>query len=495
MKHRAATSARVSEEPPKKTVTAELVPADEAPGYWPQEADGFAMGLGEYLQKRGLPAYDVLVPLDERRALFRNLDHAMRELKPTARTDAYYVSKFVASTAVGLFDAALNYVWNETILALRKRVADFDLNYFFDSVFSGNKSRDQYNDVEDLKKIEDWQFIQGCRATGIISEHAFTKLDHIREMRNFASAAHPNQAQLTGLDLASYLESCIIHVLSRPPEDGALNNRMLLKNLREGTLIEKDAEPIRLQIDKLPQVFAIPLMRAMFGMYVDPAVQPNVRENIELVGKAAWARVDEETRRHVGYQYGKFSANAETEKKKLARQFLERVEGLNYLTEDMRAIEIKERAEALWNAHVAFNNFYNEEPHAQALARMTAAAEQPIPQVARRDYVRIVTRCFLGNGWGVSNAALPYYKRMIKAWTAGEVIEFARLTSETQMKQIFSDTTRAGRYKVIVKHLLTRKFPPDVMNILNALDASTPKELEVGRAWLNVKDQVEQARY
>lgn len=485
----------MSPDPAKKVTNVELVPAEQAPTYWPQEVDGFAVGLGGFLQLRGLPADNVLVPIEERRQLFRNLDHAMRELRPQARADAYYVSKFVASTAVGLFDAALNYVWNETILALRRRVADFDLNYFFDSVFSGNKSRDQYNSADDLKKIEDWQFIQGCKATGIISEHAYVKLDHIREMRNFASAAHPNQVQLTGLDLASYLESCINHVLGRPPEEGALNNRMLLANLRTGTIVEKDAEPIRLQIDKLPHGFAIPLLRAMFGMYVDPSVQPNVRANIDLVAKAAWSRVDEETRRHAGYQYGKFSANAETEKKRLARQFLEVVDGLQYMTEDMRAIEIKERAEALWGAHVAYNNFYNEEPHAAALARIAAIPEQAVPTVARRDTVRIVVRCFLGNGYGVATSAIPYYKRMIENWTSAEVVEFARLSNEPEMKSIFADSRRAARYKMIVEHLLRRSFPADIGTILKGLDASSTSELASGRGWLNIKDQVERARY
>lgn len=492
--HPAATYGGMEKkEEPRRIAEVEVIPPEKKAAL-PQETDAFTLGLTTFLDARGLPSENVLVPIDERRKLFRNLDDALQQLAGTSREDAYYVSKFVASSAVGLFDAALNYVSNETILALRRRVADFDLNYFFDSVFSGSKTRDQYSSEDDLKKIEDWQFINGCKQTGIISEHAFFKLDHIREMRNFASAAHPNQAELTGLELAGYLESCINHVLSRPPEEGAINNRLLLRSLRAGALAEKDAEPIRVQIAKLPVPYANILLRAMLGMYVDPAIAPQIRTNIDLVVTSCWARADEQTRRNAGLQYGKFSANAEMEKKKLARAFLEKVDGLTYLTDDMRAIEIKERAEALWNAHVAWNNFYNEEPHAESLARMTVAGAT-VPEVARPDFVRIVTRCYMGNGYGVATAAVPAFNRMIDAWSAAEIIDYARLAGTSDMKRVFSDKGQAERYKKIAGRLLQRAQANDVTTILKAIDNSSTSELEVGRAWLNIKDTVERARY
>jgi hypothetical protein len=38
------------------------------------------------------------------------------------KKDARYLSKFIAGSAVGLFDASLNFVWNEVVLSLRKKV-------------------------------------------------------------------------------------------------------------------------------------------------------------------------------------------------------------------------------------------------------------------------------------------------------------------------------------------------------------------------------------
>ena len=45
------------------------------------------------------------------------------------------------------------------------------------------------------------------------------------------------------------------------------------------------------------------------------------------------------------------------------------VDGLGYISEDQRAIEVREVCETLLRAHNGFNNFYNEEPHAKTLIK------------------------------------------------------------------------------------------------------------------------------
>ena len=133
------------------------------------------------------------------------------------RQKALYISKFFAAVGAGLFDAALNYLWNETIVNLRYKVIRFDLEYFYDSVVTDSDRRSKFKSEEDLKKLDDWELIRGCRETGILSDIGFKHLDYIRDMRNFASAAHPNHNQLTGLQIVSWLETCIIEVLAREP--------------------------------------------------------------------------------------------------------------------------------------------------------------------------------------------------------------------------------------------------------------------------------------
>ncbi len=175
----------------------------------------FGTQLDSYLDSVGLPKDQILVPYERRGPVFQNMRTVLASLTDDQRLAAVYISKFVAACAVGLFDAALNYLWNETVRNLREKVARFDLSYFFDSVVSDGDRRSKFRSEADLEKLDDWELIRGCHTTGIITQNGFRHLDYVRNMRNHASAAHPNQNEITGLQIVSWLETCIMEVLAR----------------------------------------------------------------------------------------------------------------------------------------------------------------------------------------------------------------------------------------------------------------------------------------
>ena len=95
--------------------------------------DKFSEGFQGYLRALGLPVSGVLVDTDQRRRVLQNVPSLVEMLAAEQRGEALYVSKFIAACGAGLFDAALNFIWDEVVLRLRKRVAAFDLAYFFDT--------------------------------------------------------------------------------------------------------------------------------------------------------------------------------------------------------------------------------------------------------------------------------------------------------------------------------------------------------------------------
>jgi hypothetical protein len=160
----------------------------------------FEDGLLVFIEQYGLPTSQVLVQVSERLRVFSNVESVMERIDLDQRQRSIYISKFIAAAAAGLFDAALNYLWDETIYELRRRVAQYDLAYFYDAaVGSSAEKRKKLNTEEDLVKIDDSSLIKGSYEIGLISDLGFSHLDRIRYMRNWASAAHPNQHQITGL--------------------------------------------------------------------------------------------------------------------------------------------------------------------------------------------------------------------------------------------------------------------------------------------------------
>jgi hypothetical protein len=192
------------------------------------QLQSFENALLSVLGSNGLPTESIFVSVHERAIVGQNIGHVIAKIASDQRERSIYISKFVAAAASGLFDAALNYLWDETIFELRRRVAQYDLSYFFDNAVKSSEKRKKLGSEDDLSRIDDSELIHGAKEIGLISEIGFRHLDYIRFMRNYASAAHPNQIVLTGLQLTSWLETCIREVISLPLSEAAIEIRKLL---------------------------------------------------------------------------------------------------------------------------------------------------------------------------------------------------------------------------------------------------------------------------
>jgi len=446
------------------------------------QVDQFSERLSSYLCYLGLPAENVLVELSERRLIINIMPNIIRRLTDDQKIKSYYISKFIASCLSGLFDAALNYLWDETISNLRSKVAHFDLNYFYDSTITDGARREKFISEEDLKNLDDWELIRGCTETGIISEIGYIHLDFIRQMRNFASAAHPNQTQLTGLQLANWLDTCIREVLAKDPSGPVLEIKRLLTNIRKERLDDKSAAPIIASIKKLPKDLLHSLLRALFGMYTDIKLPQNVRDNIDKISIDVWTLADESAKQNISKKYAIYSANAEQQRKSLAREFLNKVDGLSYLAEDQLAGELSEALENLSKAHYDFQNFYKEEPHAKMLTKLIPKTGI-IPEIVRYDYVKTLTICRLGNRYGVSYGALPYYDLLIGAFRDDEILDFFELLDDLEIISLLQYKIFLNRFIEISLRLEGQTINEILKHALRKLRDYTDKDITSRRAY------------
>src|ERR1700710_295417 len=119
-----------------------------------RELEEFEAILLARLAAVGLPS-DVLADVAQRGLLLASVPGAVAELDEAALARGAYVSKLIAAAAVGLFDAALNYLWDATVGELRRRVAAYDLAYFFEVAVSSPERRKHLSGPEDLTRIDD----------------------------------------------------------------------------------------------------------------------------------------------------------------------------------------------------------------------------------------------------------------------------------------------------------------------------------------------------
>jgi hypothetical protein len=283
-----------------------LVPSEN----YSSQIEQFENGLLGFIEQYGLPTGQVLVKVNERLRVFSNVKGVVERIELEQRQRSIYISKFIAAAAVGLFDAALNYLWDETMYELRRRVAQYDLAYFYDAaVGSSSEKRKKLKTEEDITKIEDSELIKGAHEIGLISDLGYKHLDYVRYMRNWASAAHPNQNEITGLQLIGMLETCVIEVITLPLSNVVTDIKQLLANIKANKIPEGEAKQIASFFANLPRQRVNPLAEGLFGIYTQPDTTSQTRQNVRLLIPDLWDRLDEHTRQLFGVKYARFMAN------------------------------------------------------------------------------------------------------------------------------------------------------------------------------------------
>ena len=304
-----------------------------------------------------------------------------------------------------------------------------------------------FRNEDDLKQLDDWELIKGCKDTGIITEIGYKHLDYIREMRNHASAAHPNHNDLDGLQLSSWLQTCIKEVLAKDPEGPVIEVKKLLNNLRLNILSPSDVPPIRANLQQLPIELVDSTLRAVFGMYTDAALAISIRNNLNLIIQSVWENSSSQAKYDCGLKYAVFSANAEISRKNLANDFLKSItDGLSYLPDDHKAIEMDAVLDALYSAHMGWNNFHNEPPHARSLSKFVPTNGK-IPREVLGKYITVIVMCAIGNGYGVSTAAEPIYTELINRFSDQHYLIFIKLLSVADIQSHLNRRQAANNYQ------------------------------------------------
>lgn len=375
----------------------------------------------DILEQEGLPTEKIVTNLDDRKVVISNLSNILNQLESEQLCDSIYLSKFFIAVATGLFDAALNYLWNETIRQLRIRVVNGELDYFFDVVINDDSRRNKFNTREDLEKLPDNDLITGAAKLGLITPIGFKQLDLIRYMRNSASAAHPNHEGVNGYNLLSWLNTCIQEVISTPIRQTQINTVTLLTNLKNGIIDDEDIEIIKNFFKELNDTNADSLILGFFGLYTNKNTSTDTRQNINKLAPALWELVSEEVRAQIATKYAMMLANGDSQKKQFAKNFLQIVKGFSYVSDPVKIPMIQNILKSLEEAHYNTNNFYNEPEFAEALRRLVDELGG-VPRTVNYSYVYTLITVFLTNGVGESFDADPIYVDLIRRFENEQIL-------------------------------------------------------------------------
>ncbi|WP_409277573.1 hypothetical protein [Pseudomonas defluvii] len=360
-----------------------------------------------FLESLGLPKENILATPAERQIIQDNFPRYMMTLPQELKRDSRYLSKFAAASSIGLFDAALNYVWNEVVLNLRKKTVIYGLELFFDAAVGG-KYRDLFESEADLAGLKDKVLLDSCHKLELISETIYKKLTHILIMRNDIGASHPNDANINAFELMGWLQTCVQEVINDTPSPAALQIKAFVENLRNQSVVIDMPTLQHMQgaIKQLHTRNCDNVLQTIFGMYIGASSNNVLKKNISLIAPAVWISSNESMRYKLGVQLDGYRTNLHNEKFADGNEFFEFCEGNKYKSLEARVIIIDELVDDLLSAHSGWDNFYNEVPPARKLLSYIVT-ESDIPSERKEKLIRAVLLCRIGNGVSYNSGVSP----------------------------------------------------------------------------------------
>jgi hypothetical protein len=292
-------------------------------------------------------------------------------------------------------------------------------------------------------------------------------------MRNWASAAHPNQNQITGLQLVSWFETCVREVITLPETNATTQIKTLLANVKAHALDSNGVKQVGGFFVGLAPDQSNNLMAGFFGIYTNDQSLPLARDNVKLLAPLLWPFVAEATRKNLGMKYGQFAANNDAAKATRAREFLDGVGGASYIPDTIRAVEIGTAIDELLAAHRGFNNFHIEPSFARRLESLVGDKGQVPVQVAER-YVEALAEVYLTNGHGVAWAAEPIYQRLLGRLDGTQALLAALAFRKINITSKLQFSLSQEKYREIVALAKTKVSSPQGIDILALIEGYKP---------------------
>lgn len=364
----------------------------------------------EVLAKNGLPSKNIIASVSERKKIMGALPAALGEISIEEKKDATYLSKFVACAVIGMFDASLNFLWNEVVVNLRKKIVSYGLEEFFDAAVD-QKRREDYTSENDLPGIKDITLLNTCKKLEWISDIVHRKLCHILDMRNQIGASHPTTYSINSYELLGWMQICVEDVLSDKPSKNAIEVKKLLENVKKRTslLDESLLNSFELSIRDLSSSMASNLITSLFGIFVSDKSSTIVKNNVLKVAKIVWKYCKDGVKYDLGEKIDMYKNNLDEDKVNLAKSFFEECGGLEYLSLNTRTLQLSFLCDRLMAAHIGHDNYYNEPSYAREIMNYIKVSDN-IPDEREEKLIDTFLICRIGREVTYCNGVSPSAK-------------------------------------------------------------------------------------
>lgn len=401
----------------------------------------------------GIPR-SVLASDEEIEYAWRDLPRELREIPPALRGEL--VARMCVAVSTGLFDGAMNYIWNAAILQLRTKVRNFGLPIVAQIVQTDFEEKH-------LLELQDSRLLELCLKLNLVDEDGFFFLDQCRDVRNNFSAAHPTIGAVNDREFTIFLNRCTRYALADAASPKGVDIGAFISAVKGARFIENQTTVWVQRLSETHDAQRQMLTGMVHGIYCDPNTSEPSRLNALDLCNALKERFTASLRADLVNKHSEYAAKGDEPRHSASLQFFEKLGLLTLLNETEQHVVFFRAAERLWNVHNATNNFYNEPPFAERLLELSRHGA--VPETAQELFVHVVLCCNVGNQYGVCWAAAPVYEQIIRSFSPREIATMIRVAATpTNMlgHRIMSHSTCRDRFKATLKLIDPASVPSGV---------------------------------
>lgn len=306
------------------------------------------------------------------------------------------------------FEMGMNFLWMRTVATLKQELAKVGLQLLGEMLGRVEVSED--DDVKDL--LTDRDTIRLARELGIITPTEELRLRHTHErIIHFSQLAMDGESSedIDDSEAILSLKACVGAVFAKPKVEVAREFAEFREALESESFVS-DEDRVRSLISspyffwKLTIDILMNSARTSTGAKLEHCLA-----NINVLVPELWTNLRDKEKWYIGRTYAECYSDGKKTSMSGLKQTLMKVQGFDFVPENLRSDTFAKAAEAILRAHDGINNFYNEPSPTRNLAQLGTSIPIPALPVC----VTALLSVILGNSYGVSWNAWPVASDML----------------------------------------------------------------------------------
>ena len=263
------------------------------------------------------------------------------------------------------------------------------------------------DNTEYINNLPEFEVINLAYELGFIDKTGKMRLSHANELvKHYQSKDIDEEMPQNECD--TVMRACVQYIIGYDNAEIGLEYNDFREKLK---LIKLQTNELDMLISS-PYFYKKTTIRTLINLIneTDGVEFETVFLNFNTILEKLWDSLSSDDKYFIGITYSKYANIGDSKYIVPFKQALKKVHGFDYVPENLRSLSFIKAAKNIKKVHHGLDNFYNEPSAVRDLEKLGTK----IPKPAVKEVVSSIISIILGNAYGVSHAAQPPAREVLK---------------------------------------------------------------------------------